>query len=317
MQKNSPIAIFDSGVGGLSIYEELKKQLPNENFVYLGDQSNAPYGGKSPSEIRALTLRCLKFLLNPNSKIYNLKSKISHSLKSIPYPLSPKLIVIACNTSTVSGIEYYRKQLPNVPIIGVVPVVKTASVITKNNRIAILSTLATAKSKYQEALIKKFCPDYKVVNLTSTTFSLPTMNYELNTKLLLNIGCPNLVSFIENGITTGEKIEQELTTILKPVIDARCDTLVLGCTHYPFLKKTIQQLLSSKIKNLKSKISILDSSGAVARQTKRILSQNHMLNAQKIEFSSGEFFTTGNPRKFTAVINKLIRLKVKAIKINS
>lgn len=314
MQKSSPIAVFDSGVGGLSIYEELKKQLPNENFVYLADQANAPYGGKSANEIRKLTLRCLKFLINPPSPAEALAK--AGSLQPTHYP---KLIVVACNTSTVSGIDYYRRELPNIPIIGVVPVVKTASVVTKNNRIAILSTLATAKSKYQEALIKKFCPDYKVVNLFSSS-SLSTMNHEPITKLLLNIGCPNLVSFIESGITTGEKIEQELKTILKPVVDTDCDILVLGCTHYPFLTITIQKLLSkSLIPNFK--FLILNSAPAVARQTKKILEKNNLLDFKTPPPSSDEalakadlFFTTGNPQNFARVIKKLINLEVQTQK---
>lgn len=305
---SSPIAVFDSGVGGLSIYQELKKQLPNENFVYLADQKNAPYGSRSSKEIRSLTLRCLKFLLSPSS------------LSPKTYPLTPKLIVIACNTSTTSGIEEYRASFPQIPIVGVVPVVKTAAEKTKNKKIAILSTVRTASSKYQEELIKKFCPNYKIFNLIPPNSQNPPISP--NSKLLFNIGCPSLVSLIEKGITDGKKIEKELSSILKPVIDAGCDTLVLGCTHYPFLEKTINKIIMGQTQGfvpttIKSvgddpcvvpPIQILDSSGAVARQTKHILEQNKLLNPQSPEFSFGEFLTTGNPQEFGKVIKKLIGL---------
>jgi glutamate racemase len=327
--RNHPIAIFDSGVGGLSIYRKLKQELPNENFVYLADQKNAPYGGKSPSEIRKLTLNCLKFLLNPPSD-YVLPARHASQGDAggrTTYYV-PKLMVIACNTATVSGIEHYRKAFPSVPIIGVVPVVKTAAKTTKNKKIAILSTVATASSKYQADLISKFCPNYQVINLFSPSSS--PSNYVLPARqrfaagdtgkrttdyVLLNIGCPNLVSFIEKGITSGRKVEKELTEILKPVIEAGCDTLVLGCTHYPFLKKTINHLLISNFKFQISNFRILDSAGAVARHAKRILEHNHLLNTNSISSTdyklqtTDSFLTTASPQNFAKVIQKLINLK--------
>lgn len=304
-----PIAVFDSGVGGLSIYEELKRHLPNENFVYLADQKNAPYGGRSPSEIRTLTLNCLNFLISPRLPEFPQSPKT-------PF-LPPKIVVIACNTATTAGIDFYREQFPNIPIIGVVPVVKTAAETTKNNRIAILSTVATAKSDYQKNLIEKFCPNFSIFNLISPDFPNFPDFPKLPPKLLLNIGCPNLVSFIEQGITSGPKIEKELTEILKPVIDAGCDTLVLGCTHYPFLKKTILKVIYN-LSSIPYNLQVLDSSGAISRQTKRILGKNNLLStypSSTTYISSSIFLTTGNPQNFQQTIQKLIKLKTRVEKI--
>lgn len=314
-ENSAPIAVFDSGVGGLTIYQALKKLLPNENYVYFADQKNAPYGTKKQEEVRRLTLKNLKFLTHLSLPSSNFSTFYTSFLL-------PKLIVIACNTATVAGIEKYRREISDVPIIGVVPVVKTAAEKTKNGRIAILSTVATARSEYQKKLIARFCPDYLVFH----SFPLPT-DYKLPTHFVLNIGCPNLVSFIERGIIDGPQIEAELRKILAPIVAAGCDTLVLGCTHYPFLRKTIKKVFSylspasSPIPPLSSKLPfplILDSSFAVARHAKRILENNSLLKPTPPTLpkpSPDLFLTTGNPNNFAKTVEKLLKIKTVVKKV--
>lgn len=219
---DAPIGILDSGFGGLSVYKSIIKLLPNESTIYIGDHAYLPYGEKTKKQIRERTKKLITFLLSKGSKI----------------------IVVACNTSTIAGIDQYRRWFPDTPIIGVVPVVKTAAEVSKMKSFAVLSTAFTAKSTYQRQLIKKFALGSRVYNL----------------------GCTNLVSFVEHGIVHGKKIDGELKTLLNPILK-NIDVVVLGCTHYPFLHDAIRDIVGSSIR-------ILDSGGAVARHVMRIMNNN-------------------------------------------
>lgn len=139
---NKPIGIFDSGVGGISIYLAIKKVLPKESLYYLADQANCPYGDKPQVKIKKASFKSLSYLYNLNCK----------------------LIVIGCNTVTTNAIDYLRKKFP-IPLVGVVPVVKPAVRSSKTGHFIILSTQATKKSKSLRKLINKFVINQKVYNL--------------------------------------------------------------------------------------------------------------------------------------------------------
>src|SRR6266480_7134956 len=139
---NNPIGILDSGVGGLTVLQALVHELPHESAIYNGDSHNTPYGAKSEEEIYRLSKRLIEFLL---------KKEV-------------KLIVIACNTITVTCLDKLRSEYPNVPIVGTVPVIKTAAEVSKNKRIGILSTTRTAQSTYQKRLIEEFANGCTVFN---------------------------------------------------------------------------------------------------------------------------------------------------------
>src|SRR5262245_22974677 len=124
---NHPIGVLDSGLGGLTVLSSIVKELPNEQFIYIGDSKNTPYGKKTEEEIYHLSKRLIEFLL---------QKKV-------------KLIVVACNTITVSCLERLRTDYPDMPIVGTVPVIKTAAAVSKNKCIGILSTTRTAQSDYQ------------------------------------------------------------------------------------------------------------------------------------------------------------------------
>ena len=119
---NRPIGVFDSGVGGLSIWRAIRKLLPQESLIFLADSGHVPYGEKSTAELKDLTSRITRFLLERDSK----------------------MIVVACNTATVHAIAHLREAFPEVPFVGVVPVVKTLSRHTRTGTIAVLSTPATS-----------------------------------------------------------------------------------------------------------------------------------------------------------------------------
>lgn len=142
MQSKRPIGIFDSGVGGLSILKEIKKNLPSENLIFLADQKNVPYGLKTQKELEKITERITKFLLK-----YDIK-----------------MLVIACNTATCYALSHLRKKF-NIPIIGVVPAIKPAAKKSRKSKIAVMSTPATANSAYLKNLIKEHAVGTQVLRL--------------------------------------------------------------------------------------------------------------------------------------------------------
>lgn len=250
---NNPIGILDSGLGGLTVWKEVVKLLPHESIMYIGDSLNTPYGAKSEEDIYRLSKKIVDFLLSKHVK----------------------LIVIACNTITVSCLDKLRDDYPDIPIVGTVPVVKTAVERTKNNRIGILSTTRTATSTYQRNLINEFAGGCDV----------------------FVHGTDELVPMIEKGEVEGERINLVLKKVLTQFQKEQVGTIALGCTHFPFLKQQMQEILGPEV-------TILDSGAAIARQVKRVLENNNALTEQK--HPTYEFYTTGNP----AIAKKLLASKI-------
>jgi glutamate racemase len=140
---NRPVALFDSGVGGLSIWRAVRRLLPRENLLFLADAACAPYGLRSPAELRGRVERLARFLIEQDAK----------------------LVVVACNTATVHALDQLRAVFSETPFVGVVPVVKTLARYTRTQSVAVLSTPATATSPYLDGLIRDFAPGMHVVNV--------------------------------------------------------------------------------------------------------------------------------------------------------
>lgn len=257
MSDNRPIGVFDSGVGGLSVLAEIKKQLPAQSFVFLADQANNPYGGKTKKQLNELAERITRFLLK-------------HDIK---------LMVVACNTATCYAIDHLRSTF-EIPIVGVVPAIKPAANVTKTGKVAILATPATAKSAYLKKLIKDFAPALDV----------------------FRIGCDGLEESVE--YLKLKEIYQLLDIYLDKVKKTGADVIVLGCTHYPFLKKEIKKRINSNIK-------VIDSGRAIALRVKYILKDTARFAR---ESASELYYTTGDPRKFSEVASTLLKYKVIAQK---
>jgi glutamate racemase len=251
--QNRPIGILDSGLGGLTIWNEIVAQLPNESTVYIADSQNCPYGNKNQDQIYGLSKRLVEFLLG----------------KSV------KLIVVACNSITVTCLDKLRADFPQVPITGIVPVIKTAAFKTKNKKIGVLSTTRTTQSKYQKELIEKFASGCTV----------------------FTHGTDELVPLIEKGDLTGEEIDKILRSVLEKFQKEQIDTLALGCSHFPFLEKEIKKILGKDVL-------LMDSAGAIARQVKRVLEHNQS-RAVKNDKPEYEFFTTGQEDSFKKVAKVL------------
>ena len=222
---NKRIGILDSGLGGLSILRELRKVLPNEDYLFYEDSINNPYGSKSDAELLKIVSNVVEFLLKNDCKI----------------------IVIACNTATTSCMKSLREMYPDVIFVGTVPAIKVAYDNNCKNTI-ILSTPYTMNSKRVEELINDYHnPDQNIINISGE----------------------NLANLIENE--KYDEIFSLLERLLNPYKD-KCDSIVLGCTHYPLIKDIIQSI----IPNAK----LLDGSLGVANEVKRQLTINNLLNTK-------------------------------------
>jgi len=257
-----PIGIFDSGSGGLSIRKSITELLPHESIIYIGDHKNIPYSTKTTDFIQKRVSELIRFLV----------------LKDM------KMLVIACNTATVAGIDYFRSQFPVLPIIGVVPVIKTASERSIRKEFAVLSTELTAKSEYQNKLIQNFASDCTVHSLGNT----------------------ELVELIESGKRDSPRVRKILEELLTPLKE-HIDVVVLGCTHFPFLRPIIQDVVGKNI-------AVLDSGEAVARHVKHILNHENILSDKGKP--SYQFFTTGDGKKVRNVFSDLIGAPVEVIKVD-
>lgn len=187
-----------------------------------------------------------------------------------------KLIVIACNTITTVCLDRLRNEFKEIPLIGTVPVVKKAVEVSKKKKIGILSTNNTASSHYQKHLLDQFARGVVVVNR----------------------GTNKLVPLVEKGEIEGEALERILEQVLLPFQGVEVDVLALGCTHFPFLKKQMKQILGSQV-------TLLDSGQAIARQVQRVLERNSALG--KREKVTHQLFTTGDKAIFEKIVGKVTK----------
>ena len=223
--KSAPIAVFDSGVGGISVLKELVALLPNENYLYFGDSANAPYGEKSTQAVRQLTRQAAEMLINRGAKA----------------------LVVACNTATSAAITLLRQTYPDTVIIGIEPALKVATDRFPTGHIGIMATAVTLREEKLAHQLERF----------------PEATVE-------RIGAPGLVELIEQGKADSPETEELLRKILAPYM-GKLDALVLGCTHYPFVKAVIGKILGPDV-------ALLDGGAGTARQTKRCLEQAGLLN---------------------------------------
>lgn len=219
---DSPIGIFDSGVGGISVLHAIRHALPVEHLLYVADSGNAPYGNRHSSFITDRTTTIAKFL-------------IEHRVKAI---------VVACNTATVVAIEALRSWCP-IPVVAIEPAIKPAANSTKSGVVGVLATNQTIAS----AAVARLCDQYGS-----------------STKILLR-ACPGLVEHVERGDISSDVTRSLLVEYISPLLDAGVDTIVLGCTHYPFLRTLIHEIVGPNI-------SIVDPAAAVARELARRLGTN-------------------------------------------
>jgi glutamate racemase len=216
----TPIGIFDSGVGGLSVLRAIRAQMPEESVIYFGDQGHIPYGPRPMEQIRDFSEVITKFLLEQGAKV----------------------IVVACNTASAAALKYLREKFPAVPFVGMEPAVKPAAEYTRTGKVGILATPATFQGELYASVVERFANGVEIFQNT----------------------CSGLVQEIEQGNLNGDETRRILEEALQPMLEKNIDTVVLGCTHYPFVIPLIQEIVGEGVR-------VIDPAPAVARQVRRVL----------------------------------------------
>ena len=224
-----PIGVFDSGVGGLSVLRHIRAQLPQEEVIYFADSAYAPYGDKTEQQVIDRSLSIAAFLLQQGVKA----------------------LVVACNTATVAAIKALRARYPELPIVGVEPGLKPAAAISRNGKIGVLATERTLRGDKLLALREQ------VSNATGATFILQPC-----------IGLADRIEQCELGTDPRDATSAMLERYIAPVLAQGVDTLVLGCTHYPFVQDAIVRTVRA---HTQEPITLVDTGEAVARQLARLL----------------------------------------------
>ena len=261
MSDSRPIGIFDSGVGGLTVFSEIERALPGEEVVYFGDTARVPYGTKSKETVTKFSVENVEFLMRHNVK----------------------LVVVACNTASSLSLDFLKRCF-RVPIIGVIePGARNAVNITRNFKIGIIGTSATIYSGAYEKAIRK-----------------------INSKIaLFSQKCPLFVPLAEEG-WTGEKVTLDIASIyLEPLKKKGIDTLILGCTHYPLLKNTIERVMGRRV-------CLVDSAQAVAKEAKGILAASGLLNSSPGK-KRHKFFVSDQPENFIRLGGRILKRKMRGV----
>lgn len=218
---NNPIGIFDSGMGGLSVWRVLCKALADESLVFLGDGKNCPYGSRPREEVRRLTFEAVERLLAEGCK----------------------MVVIACNTATAMAIAELREHYPQIPFVGLEPAVKPAALRTKSG---VIGVLATERSFEGELFLR-----------TSAQFADKV-------RILKAVG-EGFVEIVERNLEDTPEAEAAVRRAVEPLIATGADEIVLGCTHYPFLRGVIGRVVGDR------PVEIIDSADAVERRVEELL----------------------------------------------
>lgn len=236
------IGIFDSGVGGLSVFREILKLLPDEKYIYWSDSAHCPYGEKSREYIIGRAREITSWLIGQGAEI----------------------IVVACNTATAAAISTLREEF-DVPFIGMEPAVKPAAQATRSGVVGVLATAGTLKAtKYIDTRAK----------------------WAQNVRIEEHIG-QGFVELVESGKINGEAAENVVERSLRPLLEAGADTIVLGCTHYPFLSDTIQKIAGDSV-------IIIDPAPAVARHLEEVMKEKELIHKDGFSMSlhsSGDIST--------------------------
>jgi glutamate racemase len=247
-----PIGVFDSGLGGLTVAQEIWRQLPGEDVIYVGDTARVPYGGRSAEEIRRFNREIIGFLLNQGAK----------------------LIVFACNTSSALAFPLMQQEFP-VPMVEVITSgAHAAAQATRNGHIALLATEGTVRSGAYVRAVLAERPDAQVTA----------------------VSCPKLVPLVEGGEARSAEAGRAVAGYLGPVREAGADTLILGCTHYPFLAAHLREQLGERV-------ALIDPAVETVGRVGRALDEWQL---RRTGLQEGDrFYTSGDPGLFRRLASEL------------
>ena len=277
------IGVFDSGLGGLSVWREIVRVTPDEPIVYLADQAHVPYGSRGLEEVRRLTERAVGWLLERRCDV----------------------VVLACHTASAAALHALRHYHPEARFVGMEPAIKPAALHTHTGAIGVLATRTTFQGEMYASVVARFASRVQVIQQP----------------------CSGWVELVESGCVSRDPAEGgcrgeaygRVCECVHPLLDAGADTLVLGCTHFPFLEPLILLAVEewrSERRNARE-VEIIDPSQAVARQVAHVLLQAAGSSAHPSAHPSAaasapgapaahEFWTTGDPERFAAVARQLL-----------
>jgi glutamate racemase len=248
-RSGAPIGVFDSGVGGLTVLRALIAELPQEEFLYLGDTARLPYGTKSPQTVARYSVRAAEALEGRGVKA----------------------LVVACNTASATALPSLRERFPDLPVIGVIePGARAAVEATQSGRIAVLATEGTVRGGAYEQAIHAVRSD----------------------AIVTQVACQIFVALAEEGWSEGAAVEAVAERYLAH-LDARVDTVVLGCTHFPLLAAVIAGQLGATRR-------VVDSAATTARTTRAVLGERGL---QRGTANAGgvRLLATDSPERFARV----------------
>ena len=222
--QNKSIGIFDSGVGGLTVYRALHERLPKERFVYLGDTARVPYGTKSLATVERYAVENAEFLA-------------SHDIK---------LLVVACNTASALALPAIGRAV-SIPVVGVIEPGARKAAESAKNRIGVIATEATVGSHAYSNAIHSFAPVCEVIETA----------------------CPLFVALAEEGWAETPEAGSIARQYLQKIVEAKVEALVLGCTHYPILRRVIREIVGEKVV-------LIDSGEATAEAVAEVLLEKNL-----------------------------------------
>ena len=217
---DAPIGVFDSGLGGLTVWSELRRRLPRESLLYYGDGKNCPYGDKTREQVTEAVDFAVRRLVDRGVK----------------------LIVVACNAATAMAIDHLRAAYP-IPFVGLEPAVKPAALSSRSGVIGILATAATLRGRL---------------------FRETSRRYEDRVRIIARVG-EGFVELVEQNCERTEEAYRRVERLLEPMIEAGADRIVLGCTHYPFLREAMHRVIGDR------DVRLVNPAAAVEQRTEALL----------------------------------------------
>ena len=276
---NSPIGVFDSGVGGLTVAREIMRQLPNERIVYFGDTARVPYGSKSKDTVTRFSRQIVHFLETQQVKA----------------------IVVACNTASAYALDDLEKEV-ELPIIGVVkPGARAAIDATKNGKIGVIATEATIGSGIYKKYIQSVSRQRNIWIDEKTGESRVQV---------LGKACPLFVPLVEEGLWEDPVTDEIAKRYLTELIDVGIDTLILGCTHYPMLRSTVGRIMGGEV-------TLVNPAYETARELKQLLHERGLESSHRPQLGTElyRFFVSDAADKFQKFANSILTYGILSAKV--
>lgn len=259
MLSESPIGVYDSGVGGLTVLRAIRDAMPNESLLYVADAAHVPYGEKTQAFVERRACAIADYFVSQRARA----------------------MVVACNTATAAAIALLRKRHPDLIIIGVEPAIKPAAHLTHSGVVGVFATTGTLASPKFAALVQREAPEVRI----------------------LLRPCPQWVRLVEQGVLSGPEAVAAVRGPVAELREAGADVLVLGCTHFPFLRDVIQDAAGPGVP-------LLETGAPVARWLRHQLHERGLLRDQG--FGALHLRTTGEAYALSQLATRLLGMRLTA-----